>query len=58
MRGRGGTVPNPATLRAAATIATAAGLAATLAIAAGGILGLAGAWIAVARVLAEESTPQ
>ncbi len=31
---------------------------AAVAVAAGGILGLAGAWIAVARVLAEESTPQ
>jgi len=31
---------------------------AALAVAAGGILGLAGAWIAVTRVLAEESTPQ
>ena len=31
---------------------------AVVAVAAGGLLGLAGAWIAVTRVLAEESTPQ
>ena len=31
---------------------------AAVAVAAGGLLGIAGAWIAVARVLAEESTPQ